>query len=80
MSDRLSLVSRLSKTYPHLIPIRKKNMQWVEQIAWLQENVGERGTLWVMKLDYFWFIHQEDAVIFALRFSDDEDCQDKGYN
>lgn len=69
MSDRKSIESRLSQKYEYSIPIIRKQYKWAEQMLWLVKNVGPRNELWTVKLHKFWFVRQEDALMFALSWS-----------
>jgi hypothetical protein len=54
--------------YPFWVPMLRKQYKWHEQIEWLNENVSIRDDLWTVKLHKFWFVEEEHAVLFALRF------------
>ena len=53
------------KVFPYGVPGKFTK----EELQWLYQNLGMQKFDWYLIGGKFWFRHQEDALMFALRWS-----------
>ena len=63
----MSLHDTVINKYGYKVPT--SSTQWSRQVRWLFENLGHQGGRWDYSQTHFYFLDEQDKILFLLRWS-----------